>query len=180
MLPVAQMSGGMGVSLNPLDWFTSQGTLDIENGDKVLNAYYTAAIVYPDNFQYSSYDDFRSAIGGDNFVGALGANVRTNAHPGLLDVIYFPYDDAAKRVQALASSTSGQATPAQINGAAIDTSPDALASISQAATDTATNLASGISSTSNLLKFLPLILLAGAGIWIYVETAGVRAVAKRL
>lgn len=163
----------MGVSLNPADWFTDQATLDIENGDKVLSAYFSAATIYPGNFSYASYDDFRNSIGGDTFVGALGANVRTNMHPGLFDIVYFPYDDAAKRVQALAASSQGQASPAMINQAAIDLSVDALTAVTS-------NIQSGIVGTSNLIKYLPWILVAGVAAYIYVETAGARAIAKRL
>lgn len=161
----------MGVSLNPADWFTSQGTLDIQNGDKVLNAYYTAAVVFP-NFQYASYDDFRSSIGGDNYVGSLGANVRTNMHPGLLDLVYFPYDDAATRVQALAASTQGQASPAQINQAAIDLSVDPLTAITS-------NIQSGIVGTSNLLKYLPWILVGGLAIYLLPEILAAKKVLSR-
>gem|GEM_PF-3743935 len=163
----------MGLSINPFDWFSSQGSLDLEHGDKVLSAYFDSASMFPNNFRFQSYNEYRAAIGGDNIVKALGANVRANAKPGLLDLVYFPYDDAVKRVQMLATDTDGRANIKQINQAAIDTSVDPIEALSRGAS-------SAIASTGTIVKYAPYIAIGVAGLVGYLWYKSQSTVLKRV
>jgi hypothetical protein len=148
------------ISANPLDWFSSQDSLDLEHGDEVLQAFFDAAVL-SSRFIYSDYNSFRAASGGDSFVLSLGKAVRDNMHPGLFEVWYTPYGDAAKRAAKLAEDTNGSATPAQILNTAIDKSADVITDISE-------GISSGASSVAGFIKYLPFVAVGGVALYIFV------------
>lgn len=153
----------------------SSGPSDADVGNQVLSAYYNEAANFPEFSGYPTYEAWTTWLDSQvpDFVTFIGNLVNMNVAsttPG----------DAATRLAQLANSSGGQANISAITSTAggSGNTVNYMAAIPEVAEQTAVgvvttaanvaaNVGGGVLDTLNLAKYLPWILGAAAGLYIY-------------
>lgn len=160
---------------------SSSAASDTDVGNQVLQAYFLEASKFPE-FGFGDYDAWITSeqTKVSDIVELIGQLVKGNYASTTVD-------QAASRVQQLANSSGGQATPSDIIAAAggkgdtINWSAAIPEVGAQTAKDTAAyvattaqNIGQGVMATTSLVKYLPWILGIGAGLYIFTvaKTSG--------
>lgn len=150
------------------------GSSNNDVGRKLLMAYYQEAKNYP-AFNYPSFEAWSAYLISrvPDFVTFIGELVNMNYASTTVG-------DAESRLVQLANSSGGEATIPQITkavggtgdtinwGAAVEeVSVETIADAAEQLSEVAQNVGTGVLSTVKLVKYLPFILLAAGGIYIF-------------
>lgn len=163
--------------------FFGGGDSDKAVGEKILTAYFDEASKFP-SFTHASLEAFLvwadSVI--PDFAAFVGQLVKSNYASTTID-------EAANRLVDLASQTSGTARLQDIVSAAggqgntvnwVGGIPEIAAASGSQIVSAVQNVGTGVLSTANLMKYLPWILGAGAGLYIFTLAKSSGSTIKKL
>ncbi len=151
-------------------WFGGQSNAVV--GERVLREYFDEASNFSE-FTHPSFEAWVSWLSArvPDFVDFIGELVNGNSASTSID-------GAVERVRDLANTSAGQATIPQIvqsaggSGDSVNWAaaiPEIASESVQDLGEAVQNVGSGVLSTANMMKFLPVILLGGAALYIYVK-----------